>query len=218
MQSNGIIFNYPNLFGIFSTIMETYLDRIIKITQIESVTIGALERKIGASKGVLSRAIQKARLHEYNKDDWQIEYYIQNPVTNRLERKRIRVNKILKQYKNRRDARAHIDNIIFSINSKLFSGWNPFFEGEDAQKNGRGVLVRTHRPYMRVVSFTYLGFNLITTHSFFSLRTGFLSSISHNRHSYFVFQYHASFARRMNGSGSFVMNAGIIARLLSSLG
>ena len=36
--------------------METYLDRIIKITQIESVTIGALERKIGASKGVLSLA------------------------------------------------------------------------------------------------------------------------------------------------------------------
>ena len=74
-----------------------------------------------------------ARLHEYDKDDWQIEYYIQNPVTNRLERKRIRVNKILKQYKNRRDARAHIDSIIFSINSKLFSGWNPFFEGEDAR-------------------------------------------------------------------------------------
>ncbi|MCB9017911.1 MAG: hypothetical protein WCU80_03495 [Paludibacteraceae bacterium] len=62
-----------------------------------------------------------ARLHEYDKDDWQIEYYIQNPVTNRLERKRIRVNKILKQYKNRRNARAHIDSIIFSINSKRYS-------------------------------------------------------------------------------------------------
>ena len=69
MQSNGIIFNYPNLFGIFSTIMETYLDRIIKITQIESVTIGALERKIGASKGVLSRAIQ-------NKTDIQTKWMI----------------------------------------------------------------------------------------------------------------------------------------------
>jgi len=62
-----------------------------------------------------------ARLHEYDKDDWQIEYYIQNPVTNRLERKRIRVNKILKQYKNRRNERAHIDSIIFSINSKRYS-------------------------------------------------------------------------------------------------
>ena len=74
-----------------------------------------------------------ARLHEYEKDDWQIEYYIQNPSTGQLVRKRIRVNKILKQYKSKREARAHIDGMIFAINQKLFGGWNPFFEGEDAR-------------------------------------------------------------------------------------
>lgn len=38
--------------------MATLLERISQIAQIEGITIGALERAIGASKGVLSRAIQ----------------------------------------------------------------------------------------------------------------------------------------------------------------
>ena len=38
--------------------MATLLERIAEIAQNENITIGALERKIGASKGVLSRAIQ----------------------------------------------------------------------------------------------------------------------------------------------------------------
>jgi hypothetical protein len=37
--------------------METILSRIQEIASHEGITIGALERQIGASKGVLSRAI-----------------------------------------------------------------------------------------------------------------------------------------------------------------
>ena len=37
--------------------METILDRIVKIADYKHFKIGGLERKIGASKGVLSRAI-----------------------------------------------------------------------------------------------------------------------------------------------------------------
>ena len=37
--------------------MGNILSRIEQISKNESITIGALERKIGASKGVLSRAI-----------------------------------------------------------------------------------------------------------------------------------------------------------------
>ena len=44
-----IIFNF----------MDKILDRIQRIAINEGITIGALERKIGASKGVLSRAISK---------------------------------------------------------------------------------------------------------------------------------------------------------------
>lgn len=39
--------------------MDKILDRIQRIAINEGITIGALERKIGASKGVLSRAISK---------------------------------------------------------------------------------------------------------------------------------------------------------------
>ena len=38
--------------------METLLERISQLAAAEGITIGALERQIGASKGVLSRAIQ----------------------------------------------------------------------------------------------------------------------------------------------------------------
>ncbi len=39
--------------------MSTILERIEQITENERIKIGALERKIGASKGVLSRAISQ---------------------------------------------------------------------------------------------------------------------------------------------------------------
>ena len=54
--------------------MTTILDRILLISEKEGITIGALERKIGASKGVLSRAIN-------NKTDIQSKW-IQTLVEN----------------------------------------------------------------------------------------------------------------------------------------
>lgn len=74
-----------------------------------------------------------AQLYEYADDDWQIEYYAQNPQTCKMKRFRIRVNKIVKRAKNRKEARLQIGKIIESINVKLYNGWNPFFEGEDAR-------------------------------------------------------------------------------------
>lgn len=74
-----------------------------------------------------------ARLHEQANGVWQIEFFIESPTDGNLQRKRIRVNKILNQYKRKADARKHIDSIIQTINAKLFSGWNPNFEGEDAR-------------------------------------------------------------------------------------
>ena len=52
-----IIFNHENNSGIIFNFMATILDRIQEIAQNEGISIGALERQIGASKGVLSRAI-----------------------------------------------------------------------------------------------------------------------------------------------------------------
>ncbi len=52
-----IIFNPTNKSGIIFNAMGNILSRIQEIASNEGITIGALERKIGASKGVLSRAI-----------------------------------------------------------------------------------------------------------------------------------------------------------------
>ncbi len=52
-----IIFNLAIKTGIIFNLMATILARIQKIASNEGITIGALERSIGASKGVLSRAI-----------------------------------------------------------------------------------------------------------------------------------------------------------------
>lgn len=52
-----ITFNPANKSGIIFNIMGNILSRIQDISTNEGITIGALERKIGASKGVLSRAI-----------------------------------------------------------------------------------------------------------------------------------------------------------------
>lgn len=52
-----IIFNPPNERGIIFNIMGSILSNVERIIANEGITAGALERKIGASKGVLSRAI-----------------------------------------------------------------------------------------------------------------------------------------------------------------
>lgn len=52
-----IIFNPTKHSGIIFNLMGTILSRIQEIASEEGITIGALERQIGASKGVLSRAI-----------------------------------------------------------------------------------------------------------------------------------------------------------------
>ena len=54
-----IIFNLTKFFGDNFQFMAKILDRISEIAAHEGITIGALERNIGASKGVLSRAIDK---------------------------------------------------------------------------------------------------------------------------------------------------------------
>ncbi len=62
-----------------------------------------------------------------------IEYYVENPQTNKLCRKTIKVNRIMERHKYKKDAIKQIDSMITAINAKLASGYNPFFDGEDAR-------------------------------------------------------------------------------------
>lgn len=55
--------------------------------------------------------------------DWIIVYYAKNPVSNKLERQRLRVPKIKNQSERLRFAKK----TIVEINNKLLSGWSPYF-------------------------------------------------------------------------------------------
>lgn len=56
--------------------------------------------------------------------EWFVYYYATNPVTQKLERKRIKLNWIKSKTERRRYALVLMDD----INRRLYSGWNPFEE------------------------------------------------------------------------------------------
>ncbi|MDR0206960.1 MAG: site-specific integrase [Bacteroidales bacterium] len=68
-----------------------------------------------------------------NKSGWIIEYYVENPQTQILARKKIKLQRLLMRYPSKMEAKRHINNIIVALNMKLSTGWNPYFMGEDAR-------------------------------------------------------------------------------------
>lgn len=56
-------------------------------------------------------------------------YYVINPATEKMERKRIKVGRI----NNSKERQKYANALIKEINSKLYAGWNPFLE-ESAAK------------------------------------------------------------------------------------
>ncbi len=66
-----------------------------------------------------------AQLYE-NKSNTYVGYWVQDPVTGKMRRIRIKLNRI----KNRQERRQYARMLIMEINSKLAKGWNPFLEQE----------------------------------------------------------------------------------------
>jgi len=60
------------------------------------------------------------------KENWHVSYYITNPSTNVLVRKRIKLNHI----ESKVTRRQYAFELIRSINQKLADGWNPYIEDE----------------------------------------------------------------------------------------
>lgn len=71
-----------------------------------------------------------AYLHK-NVGGWLIEYYVFNPATKQLERKRIRLNMLRKRSRTLQEFRVAANDIVCTINSKLAGGWTPFGESEN---------------------------------------------------------------------------------------
>lgn len=59
---------------------------------------------------------------------WYIEYYVTNPISQMLERKKFRLNNLRKRCRTMADFRVQANTLCCQLNVKLASGWNPFVE------------------------------------------------------------------------------------------
>jgi integrase len=66
-----------------------------------------------------------AELKSYKKE-WFVSYYVKNPQTGKLHRKKVKVNRI----KNINERKKFAKKLVLEINNKLQTGWNPFIEQE----------------------------------------------------------------------------------------
>ena len=53
-----------------------------------------------------------------NQSGWIIEYYVENPQTQALSRKKIKLQRLLSRYPSKMEAKRHINNIIVALNMK----------------------------------------------------------------------------------------------------
>jgi hypothetical protein len=90
------------------------------------------EAKNEIVKSCLTSNFFPAILKEY-KSGWIIEYYVENPIIHTLERKKIKLTRLVSRYKSIKDARCHANNMLMALNIKLSTGWNPSFTKNDAR-------------------------------------------------------------------------------------
>ena len=73
-----------------------------------------------------------AVLREYS-GGWRIEYWVLDPLTNKLVRQQVRAQRIAKRFKTKREARMFMSTVTQNINNRLAGGWNPLFQEEDSR-------------------------------------------------------------------------------------
>ena len=83
-------------------------------------------------KSCLTSNYLPAMLQEY-KSGWVIEFYAENPITKKMERKKIKLTRLVSRYKSVKDARLHANKMVMALNIRLSTGWNPFFTSEDSR-------------------------------------------------------------------------------------
>lgn len=75
--------------------------------------------------------------------DWFVYYSCLDPATNKLKRKKVKINRIKKLAERKRYARW----LIEEINDKLYTGWNPWVEEECS--NGLTPLIEAVKKFIR---------------------------------------------------------------------
>lgn len=64
---------------------------------------------------------------------WFVEYYVFDPVDERMIRKRIRIQKLIKRYRTKREQAIAAQQIAEELNHKLAGGWSPLHESDDSR-------------------------------------------------------------------------------------
>ena len=67
---------------------------------------------------------------------WFIEYYVTNPFTQVLERRKFRLNNLRKRCRTAMEFRVQANTICCQLNVKLANGWNPYSETEEEKHPG----------------------------------------------------------------------------------
>lgn len=62
---------------------------------------------------------------------WLIDYYVENPATQKLQRKKIKLMRVMSRFSNKTAAVRHVNSIVAALNIRLASGWNPFLFTSD---------------------------------------------------------------------------------------
>ena len=70
----------------------------------------------------------------HNCDGWYIEYYSYNPVSDKLDRKRMLVNQLRKRYRTIGEFKVVANEMICTINARLAGGWSPFGQIENVRE------------------------------------------------------------------------------------
>jgi len=62
---------------------------------------------------------------------WLIDYYVEDPSTQKLKRKKIKVARIMSRYPTKSAGIRHLNSIVAVLNIRLASGWNPLLYASD---------------------------------------------------------------------------------------
>lgn len=82
---------------------------------------------------------------------WFIEYYVTNPFTQTLERRKFRLNNLRKRCRTAMEFRVQANTICSQLNVKLANGWNPFNEDVKTENPGAVPIKIVYEQYFRDV-------------------------------------------------------------------
>lgn len=88
---------------------------------------------MSVSKQPLIEKFLPAVVKESKGYGWYVEYYVLDFASESMVRQRLRVNRLVKRYRTKREKQLAAQAVADEVNSKLSRGWSPIHETEDAR-------------------------------------------------------------------------------------